>query len=128
VGVSRERDLPERPGLAVPASYVATNAQIAPSLGRNLGSCRGAAVCTGQVTVNLLQPNTVFEARRTQVDLRFARTFKARGVSIEADLDLYNALNANSILQEQMRYGATWRDAQEILPGRLLKFGSQISF
>jgi hypothetical protein len=37
-------------------------------------------------------------------------------------------LNANSILQEQMRYGPTWRDAQEILPGRLLKIGSQITF
>jgi hypothetical protein len=116
------------PGLPLQASYVATNAQIAPSLGRNLGSCRGAAVCTGQVTINLLQPNTVFEPRRNQVDLRFARTFKAGGASIEADLDLYNALNANSVLQEQMRYGPTWRDAQEILPGRLLKVGSQITF
>jgi len=39
-----------------------------------------------------------------------------------------NAFNANSVLQMQTRYGATWLDAQEILPGRLVKFGAQITF
>ena len=41
------------PGLPVQASYVARNAEIAPSLGRNMGSCRGAAVCNATVTLNL---------------------------------------------------------------------------
>jgi hypothetical protein len=116
------------PGVAVQATYVAANAEIAPTLGRNLGSCRGAATCNGQVTINLIPLNTVFEPRLQQVDLRFARTFRVRGISIEGDLDLYNALNANNVLQLQTRYGSTWRDAQEILPGRLLKFGAQINF
>ena len=116
------------PGIAVQASYVASNAEIERTLGRNLGSCRGAAVCNGQVTINLIQPNTVFEPRLQQVDLRFARTFRVRGVSIEGDLDLFNAFNANNVLQLQTRYGPAWLDAQEVLAGRLLKFGAQINF
>src|SRR5262249_18962066 len=42
-------------------SVTATNAQIAPSLGRNLGACGAAAVCNGTATVpNLFAPTTYF--------------------------------------------------------------------
>ena len=116
------------PGLPVQASYVASNAEIAGSLGRNLGSCRGAAVCNGTVTLNLIEPNTVFEPRRTQVDFRFARTFHIGGLELEGDLDLYNALNSNDVLEAQTRYGATWQDALSIVPGRLVRFGLQLNF
>ena len=63
-------------GIPVTASYVATNAEILPSLGRNLGSCRGAATCNGNLTVELIPPNSVFEPRLQQVDLRFSRIFQ----------------------------------------------------
>src|SRR5262249_35792 len=66
------------PGLAIAANgYVVPNAQIAGSLGRNLGSCRGQVPCTGTVTLaNLFEPNTQFEERLTQLDLRFSKIVK----------------------------------------------------
>ena len=116
------------PGIPVQASYVATNAEIAPTLGRNLGSCRGAAVCNATVTLNLIPPNTVFEPRRSQLDMRFARTFHVGRFSVEGDLDLYNALNANDVLESQTRYGPAWLDALTIVPGRLVRLGIQLNF
>ena len=116
------------PGLPIQASYVASNAEIAQTLGRNLGSCRGAAVCNGTVTLNLIEPNTVFEPRRTQLDLRLARTFRIGGFELESDLDLYNALNSNDVLEAQTRYGTTWLNALSIVPGRLVRFGLQLNF
>src|SRR5439155_1851969 len=64
------------PGVAINATYVATNAEIAPSLGRNLGSCRGVTPCNGTATVNLVAPFTMYEDRLTQWDLRFSRIFR----------------------------------------------------
>ena len=62
-------------GPTITASYTATNAQIAPSLGRNLAACRGAAVCTSTATVPLIAPQTMFDGRLTRLDLRLAKRF-----------------------------------------------------
>lgn len=116
------------PGTPIQASFVATNAQIAPSLGRNLGACRGAAVCNATTTINLIQPESEREDRYSQVDLRFARIFRVRGINFEANLDLYNALNASPVLNMNTRFGPQWLNANEILAGRVVKLGAQVNF
>ena len=47
---------------------------------------------------------------------------------IQANVDLYNAFNASSILAITNTYGALWLRPTQILQGRLLKFGGQIDF
>ncbi|MEQ1870399.1 MAG: TonB-dependent receptor [Vicinamibacterales bacterium] len=117
------------PGIPIQASYVATNAQIAPSLGRNLASCGLAAVCNGTSTVNLIEPNTMFEGRINQVDLRLAKTLRFQhGIRLNASLDLYNAFNASPVLSINAAYGPRWLTPQAILDGRLVKFGAQLTF
>ena len=93
-----------------------TNAQIAPSLGRNL-----SAGANGTVTVDLIPPMTQFEDRIQQLDFRFARTFRFSGKRIEPEFDIYNALNASPILSVNNSYGAAWRTPTQILSGRLLE-------
>ena len=83
------------PGIAVSANYAATNAEIRPSLGRDLSS--GA---NGTVTINLIPPGTVFEDRIQQLDLRLTRTFRFGPRSLQAIVDLYNSLNGSAILSE----------------------------
>jgi hypothetical protein len=116
------------PGIPITASYVANNAQIAPLLGRNLGACRGSATCNATATIELIPTNTVFEDRIQQVDLRFARTFRVGKVRMEGNLDIYNLFNASPILSMNTRFGPEWLNAQEILAGRLIRFGAQINF
>src|SRR4051812_12690774 len=72
-GINVAANLQNLKGIPVAASYTVTNAQAKSSLGRDLASCRGAAVCNGTATVNLIEPNTVFEDRLTQVDLRLTK-------------------------------------------------------
>ena len=107
------------------ANYVASNAVVAPSLGRPLSA--GAA----NVTVNLLGAGQQYDQRTHQVDLRFTRIFQFGHSRLQANVDLYNVLNANFVATRNGNYGtngATWLRPGAILPARLLKFGGQINF
>jgi hypothetical protein len=118
-------------GIPVTASYVATNAEILPSLGRNLGSCRGAATCNANVTVELIPPNSLFEPRLQQVDLRFSRIFQFGPRKLRGDVDIYNLLNASNVLNMNTTYsppGGVWKDVTQILGGRLIRLGMQLQF
>jgi Carboxypeptidase regulatory-like domain len=117
------------PGFPIAASLVASNAQVLPSLGRNLGSCRGAAVCNGTVTIDLIPPNTLFEDRIQQLDLRFSRIFRMRGMTrLRGNFDVYNIFNAATLLNENTRYGAQWLQPVQVMGGRLVKFSGQLDF
>lgn len=126
--------LQNKPGFPIRASYVATNAEIRPSLGRNLASCpsQTAATCNQTATINLIPNNTLYGERIKQVDLRFSRFFSLGGKArVQANLDIYNVLNENTILNEQTRYNTTnnqWRNAIQIMGGRFVKIGGQLTF
>jgi hypothetical protein len=105
-----------------------TNAQIAPSLGRNLSQCGTAATCTATVTVPLVSPGTMFEDRLQQVDLRFSRTFRVQDYRIRGSIDLANVFNASNVLSLQRQFGPTYLNALQIMGGRLVKLGLQVDF
>ena len=108
----------------LPANYVAGNAQIAPSLGRTLSS-------GGNVTVNVVEPGTLYPGRTNQFDLRVAKRLRLGSARLQGMLDLYNVFNSNNVLRMNGAYGtngAAWARPQAIVPGRLVKFGAQVSF
>lgn len=116
------------PGIPVSSSYVAGNAEIRLSLGRNLGACGAAATCTATTTVELIEPNTLFENRIRQVDIRLSKTVRVGRYRVQGNFDAYNALNASPILSINNRYGASWRQPTEILAARTLKLGATFTF
>jgi hypothetical protein len=110
------------PGEQITATYVATTAEIASSLGRNLaGGVRTA-------TVELIAPGTRYGQRVYQVDFRLARKMRHRGVRIEPELNVFNLLNASPVVRMNTRYGAEWLRPQGILLGRFAKAGLLVSF
>jgi len=111
------------PGIPYYATYVATNAQIVPSLGRNLAAGSG-----GSVTADLIPPFSQFEDRITQLDLRLTKIFHIGRAKVQGMFNVYNALNGSAILSVNNRYGSAWRTPTEILGSRLLKFGVQTDF
>jgi hypothetical protein len=114
------------PGNQVSANFVARNADIAPSLGRNL-----AAGPNGTVTVNLITPGAMLTDRINQVDLRVARTFSMGRARVKGTIDVYNVTNASPVLALNNTYGtngASWLVPLQILQGRFVKFGGQLSF
>jgi hypothetical protein len=104
-------------------NYVATNAQVAPSLGRNL-----AAGPNATVTIPIVPPGTFYEARINQLDLRLTKAWKVRATRVRGMFDIYNIFNCNAVLSEITTYGPAFRTPTQILGGRLLKFGAQVDF
>jgi hypothetical protein len=110
-------------------SYVATNADIRTTLGRDLTACRGATPCTQTVTVQLYPTTTVYEDRLSELDLRFTRIFELRGTQrLKGSLDLLNLFNENSVLRINDRYGQSWQNVLQVLTGRLVKISLQYDF
>ena len=115
------------PRMGIAANWVATNAQIAPELGRNL-----SAGANANASINVLTPGTVWGDRLRQLDFRLGRTFRAGRTSIKAMLDLYNALNSNTITLMNQTYGtdgAAWLRATAVkVPAWQVKVGIQIDY
>jgi hypothetical protein len=111
------------PGIPVQANYTATNAEIRPSLGRDL-----SAGANANVSVPLIEPNTMFEERINQFDARLTKNFTMSGRRLEVMLDVYNVFNASPILSTNNTYGPAWQRPNQILDGRLFKFGVQLDF
>ncbi|MGE3512449.1 MAG: hypothetical protein AB7N65_26595, partial [Vicinamibacterales bacterium] len=111
------------PGTMISASYVATNADIQPSLGRNL-----AGNVTQVVIANVIPPGSAFEKRFNQLDVRVSKNFRFQRWSIQASMDVYNLFNASPVLTENFRYGPQWLRPTGILDARLAKFGAKLTF
>lgn len=112
------------PGPQITATYTATNAQIFPSLGRNL-----SAGVNGTANLQLIAPGTLYGDRLNQLDLRLSKAFAImHGRRIHASVDLYNALNASPVISQNNTYGPAWQQPTLVLQPRLVKFGGQIDF
>ena len=128
-----QRGLSELPGFPIAASYVATDAEIRPSLGRHLAACpsQTAATCNQTVIIDLIPANTIYDDRIQQLDVRFSRTFPMGRSRVQGNIDVYNMFNASTILNEQTRYrsritrgGTPYRS----WAGACIKFSAQLSF
>jgi hypothetical protein len=117
------------PGAPRIATYQATNAEIAPSLGRNLSACPSATgTCTARVPIELIAPFSQFEKRINQVDFRLSKIFRIGRARLEGLVDIYNAVNVSSVLAMNTAYGPRWLEPTEILNARLVKFGVQLQY
>jgi len=122
------------PGVPIRATYVATNAEIRPSLGRNLAACpsQATATCNSNFpAIDLIPPFTLYGDRIQQVDLRFTRSFPIGSRRLQGNFDVYNLLNASTALNEQAAYSRTnnqWRNVVQFMGGRLIKFSAQLTF
>jgi hypothetical protein len=122
-GMSASATFQSSPGPMITAAYTARNAEIAPSLGRNLSS--GA---NGTATVQLVPDGTLYGDRLNQVDFRLAKTFALGASRLQAAFDLYNLFNDNPVISLNNSFGSAWQRPTVIQVGRLAKFGVQFSF
>jgi hypothetical protein len=108
------------PGPDIGATWAAPNS--ATTLGRAFS---GGATAT----VPLFAPfSNGREKRLNQVDLRIARRFTAGKLKATAEFDLYNVLNADSVLSNNTTFGTQFTQPTEILQARLAKFGLNLQF
>jgi hypothetical protein len=109
------------------ANYVVTNAIAAPSLGRPLSS--------GNVTVNLIPPGSVYGARQNNLDLRVAKIVRFGPTRAQFGVDLYNLTNTDVVTGYNQNYtaptetrGSIWLTPTNIQPARYVRLNMQIDF
>jgi hypothetical protein len=121
MGNPGERVFQNIAGAPVTATFPVPSATIAPSLGRPLAA-------GGVANVNLIEPNTIFEDRLTQIDVRLAKILRFEKGRLQASVDVYNLLNARTVLSSSPVFGPAWRRPSTILGGRMLKLGAQFDY
>jgi hypothetical protein len=111
------------PGPALSASYTVTTATAAAN-----GVTLGRAFSGGSATVALIEPNTMYGDRLNQTDLRFARIFRNGRYRVQAMVDVYNVFNVSPVLAYNTTFGGEWLRPTDVLQGRLVKIGGQLTF
>ena len=140
-GIQASATYQNLPGAPISITYVPTNAEIAPSLGRSLAACGTTSPCNAAFTtagstgiatatsIFLVEPNTVFEDRLSQLDVRLTKIVRVRRVRLQGMLDVYNVFNASTVLTTNGRYGgSTFLLPSVVMGGRTFKFGAQLDF
>jgi hypothetical protein len=111
------------PPTQITANSTFTNAQVAPSLGRNLAS--GA---NGTVTVNLVKPGTMFAPRPRQLDFRISKQARFGTRRIMGSIDFFNLFNSAGITSLNNNFGAQWQRPSVLQQGRYIKLTTQFDF
>lgn len=110
------------PGPSRSVTFRFTSAQIRQTLGRGLSS--GAS----GLNINLVAPWEIVGDRINQLDFRVAKILRFGDTRTMLALDLYNALNANPVLNEIQTYGSAWRNPTSVMDARFVRLSAQIDF
>jgi hypothetical protein len=129
VDVEVSATMQSKPGAQLAANFNMPAAQVAQFLGR--APSGGVA----NVTINLVQPGTLYGDRVNELDLRFSKIFRLAGTRIKATLDMYNALNAYPALTYNQTFNpavttgtGAWLTPTSVLAARVMKIGASIDF
>src|SRR5207249_2935690 len=88
----------------------------------------GVPLTNGSLTVNLVEPGTLYGDRLNRVDLRLEKNLRVGTTRFQPYVDLLNVFNASSVITQNNTYGPSWQQPQAILVGRMVKLGMQVDF
>jgi hypothetical protein len=114
------------PGPGVRADYTVTSAIAGRPI---IGSTTG----TASTVVNLVEPNSIFLDYQNRLDMRIGKTFRVDRTRMQAFADIFNVLNAGTVMSVNQTYGAVaatnaWLTPTTIMQGRYVRFGFQMNF
>jgi hypothetical protein len=120
------------PGVVLAANVIVPNAVVKQSLGRDLANLPN-------VTVNVLQPGTMFGDRASDLDLRIAKLFRIGASRANVAFDIVNVFNSDAILSYNPFLGsyssagvytasATWPTPTSVLQARLARISVQFDW
>ena len=114
------------PGPGIRADYTVTSAIAGRAI---IGSTTG----TASTVVNLVEPNSVFLPYQNRLDMRFGKTFRFNRMKVQGFADVFNVLNAGTVMSVNQTFGAVqatnaWLTPTTIMDGRYVRFGLQMNF
>ncbi|MEQ1898573.1 MAG: carboxypeptidase regulatory-like domain-containing protein [Vicinamibacterales bacterium] len=127
-GISASAAYKHLPGTGITATYVATNAEVLASLGRNLSLCAPTGACNATTNIAAIPTGQRFDERLNQIDTRFTRTLKVMKSRIQGIFEIYNLTNTRPSQANNTTFGPNFLQPSVLLGGRLFKFGAQVEF
>jgi len=90
----------------------------------------GPTLTSAQLILPLVAPGTEFLPRLRQFDLSFAKWFQVGSFRIQGQVDVFNALNANTELSYRSTNYATtaYMQPSSVLQGRIVRLGTQLKW
>jgi hypothetical protein len=113
-----------KPGALLSGNYAVPAAVVAQSLGR-LPSGNVTSV-----TINLVEPGSMYGDRLNQLDFRAAKILRFGRSRTTVGVDLYNVLNSSAILTYNNVFvpNGPWLQPNSVLTGRLARISAQFDF
>lgn len=92
------------------------------------GALVAPTLTSASITVPLVAPGTEFLPRLNQLDLSAAKWFQVGGYRVQGQVDVFNALNANTELSYRSTNFATaaYKQPSSVLQGRMIRLGVQM--
>jgi hypothetical protein len=113
-------------GLAVVAPYFAANYVVNSAVaGRTV---TGGQTAVGNINLNLLEPNRIYQQYFKIVDLRVIKPMTVGRMRIAPLAEFDNLFNIRSINAVTQNYGSNWLRPTSIQRGRNIRFGIQMRF
>jgi hypothetical protein len=111
-------------GSPLAANWVVSSAEAAKSLGRPLSGG------TPNVTVNLIEPGTLWSDRVNVFDLRVAKILRFGRTRTNVGVDIYNLTNSSAVLTYNQSYSPTgnWLVPTTVVTPRFAKISASIDF
>ena len=110
-------------GGALNANYTTSSANT--TLGRPF------AGASQTITVNLIEPGTLYGDRVNQMDLRVGKILRFGRMRTNVGVDIYNVFNVNPVLTYNEAYSpttTTWLRPNSVLQPRFVKVSAQLDF
>jgi hypothetical protein len=116
-------------GPTITATYTASNAEVAKTLGRSLSACGNRAVCTSTASVPLIAPQTMFDDRLSRLDMRVAKRIAlTQRLRLQANFNIYNVFNGSASSTLNTNYGSLWLQPTLLQDGRMVQFSGMLTF
>ena len=83
------------------------------------------------ITVNLIEPGTLYGERVNQIDMRFAKILRFGRTRTTVGFDVYNLTNSNAVLTYNQIFSpttTTWLRPNSVLQARFAKISAQVDF
>ena len=91
------------------------------ALGRNLAACPATGNCTATKNINLIQPQTEFGDRLTQIDMRVSKRFTMGPTArLALNAEFYNLTNSNWIIAYGTTFGPNYLRPSQVLSPRMV--------
>jgi hypothetical protein len=90
-----------------------------------------AGIGSPTITVNLIEPGTLYGERINQIDMRFAKVLRFGRTRTTVGFDVYNITNSAAVLTHNQTFvptTSTWLRPNSVLQPRFVKFSAQVDF